>query len=125
MTRRLWRAHGVAEGGRHRPSDLAPLHLDLEARPARQLQRHSVEPGIAGLSDDRGVGGDEGTDLPDHLGPHELCIGLGGIFRWTLGSDARIFNHRCIALLDLSGECRKKVAQMDLTEIMPLQMDTF
>jgi len=99
------------------------LHLDLEARADWQLQRHAIEPGVAGLGDNRGIRSEEGLDLPDYFGPHQLRLGRSPAFEALLGTDTPIFQCCRITLLHLAGETRKEVAQTNPAEIVPIEVN--
>ena len=47
----VWVTERVAEGGRDRPPDVAPLHLDLELGAGGQLELDAVEPRVARVNE--------------------------------------------------------------------------
>src|ERR1700741_4304319 len=67
----------ITEGCWHRPTDMTILHFNFEAGIPRHFKLHAVEPGISGLRDNCGIGGNERTDLADDFGTHELCVRFG------------------------------------------------
>lgn len=111
-------AHGVAKRGGHRPADVAPLHLDLVACAPWEVQLCAVEPGVAGLDEEGGVGGDEGLQLALDLLAGELLLVAGLVDDVGVGAEALVLDHGGIIELDLSGEVLEELAEADTAEVV-------
>ena len=121
----LRRGHRVAERGRHRPADVAPLHLHLETRTVRQPQQQAVEPRVAGLGDHRGVGRHQRAQLAHEFGPAQPGGRLGHRVRQWIGADARVLDHGLVAAFDLVGQGGQEIAQVDAAEVVAGQAHLF
>lgn len=111
-------AHGIAKGGGHRPANVTPLHLDLVTCASGEVQLCAVEPGVAGLDEEGGVGGDEGLQLALDLLAGELLFVAGLVDDVGVGSKALVLDHGGVVELDLGGEVVEELAEADTAEVV-------